>query len=265
MKGPRLDHGSLLALPLAFGLILAGQVLEGGHPSSLLQVTAALIVFGGTFGALLLSFSPADMKRAARALRAVATEPSETAEGAIEKLLGYATRARKQGIMTLEDELSGEPDAFMRKGLMLAVDGTNPHVVRDMLTLENDSLSEREEVPARVFESAGGYAPTIGILGAVLGLIHVMENLNDPSKLGSGIAVAFVATVYGVGAANLVFLPIATKLRARAREASARRELVLEGILSIQEGLNIRLIEEKLRGIAALPAGRRRGSQAKAA
>jgi chemotaxis protein MotA len=264
--GPRRpDLTSIVGIPLALGMILAGQFLEGGHVQSLVQLTAALIVFGGTLGAVLVSFSPAEMRRAAASLRDVFTEPVESAEADIDKLLGYAVRARKQGIMTIEDELEKEPDRFLRKGLALAVDGTNPHVVRDMLTLESESLEEKEEVPSRVFESAGGYAPTVGILGAVLGLIHVMENLNDPTKLGSGIAVAFVATIYGVGAANLLLLPIATKLRQRARHAASRRMLVLEGILAIQEGLNIRLIEEKLRGLAALPLAVRKGGRSSSA
>ncbi|MGE0039820.1 MAG: flagellar motor protein [Vicinamibacterales bacterium] len=264
--GPRRpDLTSIAGIPIALGLILVGQYLEGGHVQSLVQLTAALIVFGGTFGAVLLSFSPAEMQQAAGGVRDVFTEPVDSAEADIDKLVGYAVRARKQGIMTIEDELDNEPDRFLRKGLALAVDGTNPHVVRDMLTLESESLEDEEEVPARVFESAGGYAPTVGILGAVLGLIHVMENLNDPTKLGSGIAVAFVATVYGVGAANLLFLPMATKLRQRARRAAAHRMLVLEGILAIQEGLNIRLIEEKLRGLAALPPVAKKGGRSSAA
>lgn len=248
----RYDLSSVAGVPLGIGLILVGQFLEGGRAQSLVQATAALIVFGGTFGAVLLSSSPADVRRAVRSLREVFTETTVTAESIINKVSGYANRARKQGIMTLEDDLVHETDPFLRKGLGLAVDGTNPHVVRDMLGLESASLEALDERPAKVFESAGGYAPTIGILGAVLGLIQVMESLNDPSQLGHGIAVAFVATIYGVGSANLIFLPIAAKLRTRAAEAAARRELVIEGILSIQEGLNLRLIEEKLRGLAAI-------------
>lgn len=256
--GPRrIDLASFAGVPIAIGLILVGQAIEGGSFWSLVQVTAGLIVFGGTLGAVLLSFSPDEVKHAVRSVRDVFMEPVAEPAADIEKIVGYAMRARKQGIMTLEDELETESDPFLKKGMALAVDGTNPHVVRDMLTLENESLELRDETPARVFESAGGYAPTVGILGAVLGLIHVMENLNDPTKLGSGIAVAFVATVYGVGAANLLFLPIATKLRQRARRASARRCLMLEGVLAIQEGLNLRLIEEKLRGYAALPPSRK--------
>lgn len=254
MKPPakRLDRSSLAGVPIGVGLILVGQFLEGGHAQSLVQVTAAIIVFGGTLGAVLLSFSPADTRRALHSLRDVFTEHTGTPEAVITKISAYATRARKQGIMTLEDDLQHETDPFLRKGLGLAVDGTNPHVVRDMLTMESESLEERDGRPAKVYESAGGYAPTIGILGAVLGLIQVMENLNDPSQLGHGIAVAFVATIYGVGSANLIFLPIATKLRSRAAEAAAQRDIIIEGILSIQEGLNLRLIEEKLRGLAAI-------------
>lgn len=251
-SGRRMDLSSVAGVPVGLGLILIGQFLEGGHAGSLIQATAALIVFGGTLGAVLLSSSPADVRRALRSLREVFTEGTGTNEGVITKIAGYATRARKQGIMTLEDDLVLETDPFLKKGLGLAVDGTNPHVVREMLTLESESLEARDERPAKVFEAAGGYAPTIGILGAVLGLIQVMESLNDPSQLGHGISVAFVATIYGVGSANLIFLPIAAKLRMRAAEAAARRELIIEGILSIQEGLNLRLIEEKLRGLAAI-------------
>ncbi len=249
----RLDLTSLVGFPLSIGLILLGQMLEGGKLGSLLQMAAALIVFGGTFGAVLVSFSITEVWRAFKALRDVVVEQVHDPEEAIDKIVRYATQARKQGIMSLEDSLDEEPDPFMRRGLALAVDGSNPHIVREMLEMEIEAREKDEELPARVWESAGGYAPTIGIIGAVLGLIHVMDNLSDPSKLGAGIAVAFVATVYGVGTANLIFLPIGTKLRVRAQMNAWRRELLLEGILAIQEGLNLRLIEEKLRGFSALP------------
>jgi chemotaxis protein MotA len=166
-----------------------------------------------------------------------------------------ATKARRDGIMSLEDEVETISDPFMRRGLMLAVDGTNPSTLRAMLEGESVSRDEIDEAPARVYEAAGGYAPTIGILGAVLGLIHVMENLSDPNKLGAGIAVAFVATVYGVGSANLLFLPIASKLRSKAGRQARHRELILEGILAIQEGLNPRLIDQKLRGLLGTDSG----------
>ncbi len=249
----RLDVTSMVGLPLGIGLILLGQAIEGGKLGSILQLTAAVIVFGGTFGAVLVSFSMKEVGRACTGVKDVIFEEVHNPEVTIDKVIRYAGQARKQGIMALEDELEKEPDPFMRRGLALAVDGSNPHVVREMLEMEIESREKDEELPARVWESAGGYAPTIGIIGAVLGLIHVMENLSDPSKLGAGIAVAFVATVYGVGAANLIFLPIGTKLRLRAQQNAWRRELMLEGVLAIQEGLNLRLIEEKLRGFSALP------------
>jgi chemotaxis protein MotA len=247
----RLDLTSVAGVPVAVGLILLGQWLEGGALHSLLQSAAALIVFGGTFGAVLISFSLADVRRAAAGLKSVFFEPAETAGETINEILRYARIARKDGILALEDESANAKDPLLRKGLMLAVDGLNPKTLREMLEVDLDVAEEQDLVPARVFESAGGYSPTLGILGAVLGLIHVMENLSDPSKLGTGIAVAFVATVYGVGVANLVLLPIAAKLRLRASQSARRRLLVFEGVLAIQEGLNPRLIDQKLQGFLA--------------
>lgn len=247
-SGRRYDLMSMVGVPLGVGMILAGQLLEGGSAWSILQSTAAIIVFGGTLGAVLVSFSLADVKQAASCLRSVFVEQGEPPEATINSILRYAKVARKDGILALEDESASAKDPLLRKGLMLAVDGVNPKTLREMLEIDLAAAEERDVAPARVYEAAGGYAPTVGILGAVLGLIHVMENLSDPSKLGSGIAVAFVATVYGVGIANLVLLPIATKLRRRAADAARRRVLIFEGILAIQEGLNPRLIDQKLRG-----------------
>jgi chemotaxis protein MotA len=244
----RLDLTTLLGVPLGIGMILVGQMLEGGSAWSILQSTAAVIVFGGTLGAVLVSFPLADVKQAVTGLRRIFVEQTEGADATITAILRYAKLARKDGILALEDESANARDPLLRKGLMLAVDGVNPKTLREMLEIDLAAAEERDLVPARVFESAGGYAPTVGILGAVLGLIHVMENLSDPTKLGSGIAVAFVATVYGVGVANLLLLPIANKLRRRADDAARRRVLLFEGILAIQEGLNPRLIDQKLRG-----------------
>ena len=244
----RLDLTSVAGVPVAVGLILLGQFLEGGGMRSLLQGAAALIVFGGTLGAVLISHSYTDVKRAVAGLRRVFFEDAVAPDATIETILRYARLARKDGILALEDEAEDAEDPLLRKGLMLAVDGLNPKTLREMLEVDLTGAEERDLVPARVFETAGGFAPTVGILGAVLGLIHVMENLSDPSKLGSGIAVAFVATIYGVGGANLILLPIANKLRVRAAEAARRRVLVYEGVLAIQEGLNPRLIDQKLQG-----------------
>lgn len=246
------DFNTAVGIVLSVSLILAGHVLEDGHVGSLLQGAAALIVFGGTFGAVLVSFSFADIKQAATSLRYVLFEPAQPPDEIVAQIGRFAIKARKEGIVKLEDDVERIEDTFLRRGLALAVDGATPATIRSMLEGESLSRFDVEEAPARVWESAGGYAPTVGILGAVLGLIHVMENLSDPTKLGSGIAVAFVATVYGVGSANLLFLPIGAKLRSRAARQARRREVTLEGILAIQEGLNPRLIEQKMRGLLAM-------------
>jgi chemotaxis protein MotA len=247
----RLDLTTVLGLIVSVGVIVAGQVLEGGRAQSLWQMAAAIIVFGGTFGALAISFSFAEIRTAVASLRHVFLEDRRSNDDMLATIGRLAVKARKEGIMRLEDDAERVDDQFLRRGLALAVDGATPATVRTMLEGESMSRFDAEEAPARVFESAGGYAPTMGILGAVMGLIHVMENLSDPSKLGAGIAVAFVATVYGVGSANLIFLPIGTKLRARAARNARRREVMLEGVLAIQEGLNPRLIDQKLRGLLA--------------
>jgi chemotaxis protein MotA len=255
----RLDLTSVAGIPVGIGLVLAGQVLEGGTLRSILQITAAVIVFGGTFGATLLSFSMKEVRHALRSLKHVFYEEDVPVEDTIATITRFAVKARKDGIMSLEDDVERLDDPFMRRGLSLAVDGTNPTTLRAMLEGESQSREDIDEAPARVYEAAGGYAPTIGILGAVLGLIHVMENLSDPTKLGAGIAVAFVATVYGVGSANLLFLPVASKLRGRAAQRRQRREVALEGILAIQEGQNPRLIEQKLRGLLGVDSAARAG------
>lgn len=242
----RIDFTAVGALPIGLGLVLAGQALEGGRAQTLLQLTAALIVFGGTCGAVMLSFSTADVVHAVRRLPAVFVDTLEPAGDAIARLVTYAQKARRFGVLSIEADLDEEPDPFLRRALGMAVDGTSQTQIRHAMEVEMDSLAERDEGPSRVFDAAGGYAPTIGILGAVMGLIQVMEHLADPSKLGAGIAVAFVATLYGVGSANLILLPIATKLRLRAVTAARRREMLLHAVLAIQEGVNPRLIEQRL-------------------
>lgn len=253
----RFDLTAVMGLPVGIGLVLFGQILEGGRLGSILQLTAAIIVFGGTFGAVLVSFSLSDVRTAIRSLRSVFIDDEAPMDDTINAIARFAIKARRDGIMSLEDDVEHLDDPFLKRGLGLAVDGTSPTTLRAMLEGEADSRDQIDELPARVYESAGGYAPTLGILGAVLGLIHVMENLTDPNKLGAGIAVAFVATVYGVGSANLVFLPIAAKLRLKAAVRAKRRQLVSEGILAIQEGQNPRLIEHKLRGLLGLDHGLR--------
>jgi chemotaxis protein MotA len=257
-KRRRVDAAVLIGALVGIGFVLGGHGLEGGRVQSLLQGAAAVIVFGGTLGAVMLSFSLRDLKQSVTSLRHLVVDDAPPADGTVALIGRFALRARKEGILSLEDDAERTSDPFLRRALALAIDGTNSTTLRAMLEDEIASREEAEEVPARVYEAAGGYAPTVGILGAVLGLINVMENLADPSNLGSGIAVAFVATVYGVGSANLIFLPIASRFRARAQRNARRREAVLEGVMAIQEGLNPRLIDQKLRGLLGLdgPAAR---------
>jgi len=248
----RVDVAILVGAVIGIGLVLGGHGLEGGRLRSLVQGAAAVIVFGGTLGAVVLSFPLRDLRMAVTSLKHLVVDDAPAADGTVAVISRFAVRARKEGLLALEDDAERMSDPFLKRALALAIDGTTSNTLRAMLEDEIDSRQEIEETPARVFEAAGGYAPTVGILGAVLGLIHVMENLADPSNLGSGIAVAFVATVYGVGSANLIFLPIGSRFRARAQRNARRREAVLEGVLAIQEGLNPRLIDQKLRGLLGL-------------
>lgn len=241
----------MLGIPVGIGLILVGQWIEGGSIRSLLQPTAALIVLGGTLGAVLMSFSLTDVIRTGRALRLVFQWDGETPAGTIDTVMYFATLAKKNGLLQLEGHLPEATDPFLRKALGLVVDGSKAGELRALLETENEYREEYDEIPAKVFEAAGGYVPTIGIIGAVLGLIHVMQNLDDPSKLGGGIAVAFVATIYGVGLANLLFLPVASKLKMKARYMARRHELMIEGVVAIREGLSPRDVYGKLYVFAA--------------
>jgi chemotaxis protein MotA len=241
-----MDKATLIGLVLGLGAILGGQVLEGGKLHSILQLTAAVIVFGGTFGAVFISYPFKDVMGAFKGLGKIIKEPPQDPFQIISQITSYANKARREGILSLEKEIKNVEIPFLAKALTMAVDGIEPHVIREAMEAELEYSNEYGKVNAKVFKSAGGYAPTIGILGAVLGLIHVMENLSDPSKLGAGIAVAFVATVYGVGSANLLFLPFATKLEVRHRHEMITNEMILEGVVSLSTGENPRLIEEKL-------------------
>ncbi|MEZ6185770.1 MAG: flagellar motor protein [Planctomycetota bacterium] len=251
----KLDIASVAGLIIAIASVLLGQVLEGGHVSSIAQPTAALIVLGGTLGACVMAFSLKDVIQAAKAAKFVVFEPAHDHEHEIQHILTLAKKARKDGLIALEQDAEEAEDPFLKQALWMAVDGTDPKQVQTTLETSIDVEEERAGRVAKIYESAGGFAPTVGILGAVLGLIHVMENLDDPSKLGGGIAVAFVATVYGVASANLLFLPMANKLKLRAKADVHHKEMLMNGVLSIQTGDNVRLIEEKLR--AALEDGKK--------
>jgi chemotaxis protein MotA len=256
----RTDVTSVVSLPLVLAVLLATQWLEGGRIRTLLQPAAALIVFGGTFAALLLSFPPATLRRALTAVRLAFSSAPPKAPALISRFGDYAARTRRHGILTLESEIAGEPDQFLARALELAVDGVPQKNLRHALEIDSRSREDADLESADVLESAAGYTPTLGILGAVLGLIHVMEHLAAPAAIGSGIAVAFVATVYGVGAANLVLLPLATRLRGRAHDAAVARELIIEGVLTLKKGLNPRLVVAHLDGFVR--AGEQRARRA---
>lgn len=240
------DFSTLAGLAVAISGILGGFILEKGNIQDVAQATAAMIVLGGTLGAVMVTTPMPLMRRAFRALGGIFRESPTTTGKTIDALIHYATRARKNGIVSLEDEAAEIPDPFLRKALNLAVDGTDLQELRQMMELDIALGEQAAEAEARVWESAGGYSPTIGIIGAVLGLIQVMKHLEDINQVGHGIAVAFVATIYGVGAANVFFLPAANKLRARMREATILREMTLEGVAAIVEGMNPTLIRLKL-------------------
>lgn len=246
-----MDKISLIGLTLGVAAILLGQVLEGGHLSSLIQPTAFLIVIGGTLGAVMLQSPLRVFRNGMRMTRWVFVPPASSHAELIEMSVRWSMVARKEGLLALEVEIERISDSFIRKGLQLLVDGVEPERLRDVLEVEIDSWAAQMKLGAKTWEAAGGYAPTIGILGAVMGLIHVMENLSDPSKLGSGIAVAFVATIYGVGFANLVFLPISKKLMAHVANAVSQREMLVDGLVGIANGDNPRLIENRMQGYLA--------------
>lgn len=249
------DIASFAGLVVAIGGILLGQKLEGGGPEQILRGSAALIVLGGTLGAVLLGTPLATILAAAGRLKDVFFETRLDPVGATDEIIEYATKARKHGIVSLENEAAEIADPFLRKALTLAVDGTDLQEIRKMMELEIIVAEHHAEAQAKVYESAGGYSPTIGIIGAVIGLILVMGNLSDIEKVGEGIASAFVATIYGVGFANVLCLPAAAKIKARAHARTEINELILEGVVGIVEGLNPKLIRAKLEAYAkAKPA-----------
>jgi chemotaxis protein MotA len=243
-----MDVISIIGLVVGLGAILGGQFLEGGHLSSLVQPTAFVIVMGGTFGAVMLQSPFATFMQGMGMVKWVFTPPALGQRELIDRMAEWSHAARKEGLLALEGYLVELRDPFLRKGLQLLVDGAEPERVREVLEVEIGVQEEQLKLSAKIWESAGGYAPTIGILGAVMGLIHVMENLSDPSKLGAGIAVAFVATIYGVGSANLIFLPIAKKLLAHVSRLTLTREMYVDGLIGIASGDNPRIIESRLQG-----------------
>jgi len=256
-SGHRLDLATLGGISLALAGVLGGLVLEDGKVKDVAQLTAAIIVLGGTLGAVMVTTPMHLLRSAAAKFPEVFFETSHVPGAILEQIIGYAAKARKNGIVSLEHETENIADPFLRKALNLAVDGTDLQELRRMMELEIEIEEQRGEAEAKVYEAAGGYAPTIGIIGAVLGLIQVMKHLANIDEVGKGIAVAFVATVYGVASANLLFLPAGGKLRSRMHADLQMRELMLEGVLGIAEGLNPKLIRIKLEAYANPPASRK--------
>ena len=243
-----MDLATIVGLLLAIGGILGGQVLEGGHVSSIMQGTAAIIVLGGTIGAVMIGSTMEDLKTAMKLVKlAFFDDKTAGPEKIVEEIVEAAQIARKGTILALEKKLPEFSHPYMQSVFKFVIDGVESKTIQELF--ENEIMMEEAHLGAgaKVFVDAGGFAPTIGIIGAVLGLIHVMENLADTSKLGSGIAVAFVATVYGVGIANILFLPMGNKMKRKIKNRSHIKEMVLVGALSIAAGLNPVIIEEKLK------------------
>lgn len=258
-----MDLMTILGIFLAVGGIIGGQLLEGGHPGSIMQLTAAIIVFGGTIGATLVNTPLEDVKTGMKLLKWVFTNPKgDDPEKVIKELIDASQIARKESILALEKKLSTFSNPYMQTIFRFVIDGVDPATIKDIFENEIYLSEEHMIAGAKIWSTAGGYSPTIGIIGAVLGLIHVMENLADTSKLGGGIAVAFVATVYGVGAANIFFLPFCNKITRKVKIQSHMKDMILTGAIGIVSGMNPFIIEEKLRAFVHSDKGHKEGGGA---
>jgi chemotaxis protein MotA len=246
-----MDKSSVIGILIAIAAIVAGLLAEGGTLGQILQPTAAMIVFGGTLGAVMLQFPMVTVLSAFKQAVQVFLRRKKDGDQALKEIIDFANKARRSGIVSLDQELDHIRDPFLKQAVMLAVDGTEPSELRKIMEIQIENRAEDEERIPAVFESAGGFSPTIGIIGAVLGLIQVMQHLDKIEEVGRGIAIAFVATIYGVGAANLILLPSAGKLKIRIQEERVHKEMMLEGIVSILEGMNPRMLEIKLQSFLA--------------
>lgn len=246
-----MEFVTVFGILLGFTAIIGGAILEGLHISSILQPTAALIVFGGTLAAVLISFPSRDIKRAFSGIGKIFSPIKNNSKELIEEITLIAQIARKDGVLAIEQNRGNIKNVDFKKAVKYVVDGFDPPTVKEIIQVEIDKEYEEEEAAARVWEGAGGYSPTIGIIGAVLGLIHVMSGLKDPNfNLGGGIAVAFVATIYGVAAANLIFLPFGTKLKRKAFISAQSKEIIKIGVCGIQDGMNPAFLKEKMESYA---------------
>ena len=243
-----MDRLSITGLFLALAALVGGSILKGAGLSSLWSPAAFVIVIIGTIAAILLHTSPAIFRHALRIARWVVRPPANDRQALLRRIVDWSNIARRQGLLGLEPQVDMQDDPFLRKGLQLVVDGVEPDTIRHMLEIELNGQEHRDLAAAKVFEGMGVYAPTLGIIGAVLGLIAVMKNLADPSKLGHGIAAAFTATIYGIASANLLFLPVSAKLKSVIAHNSREREMIIEGLIAIAQGENPRNIEISLAG-----------------
>lgn len=243
-----MDKLSLSGILLGLAALVGGSILKGAGLASLWSPAAFVIVIIGTIAAILLHTAPAVFRRAFQIVGWVFSPPATDREALIGQIIEWSNIARRQGLLGLESQVNRQDDPFLRKGLQMLVDGVEPEQMRHMLEIEVEQQEKHDLAAARVFEGMGIYAPTLGIIGAVLGLIAVMKNLADPSKLGHGIAAAFTATIYGIASANLLFLPIAAKLKSVIHGSSGEREMLIEGLIAIAQGENPRNIESKLNG-----------------
>lgn len=246
-----MDIASILGLGIGLVSLIGGFMLEGGHASALVAPTAFLIVFGGTFGTIVSAFSMEDIKQIPRLLKIIFTNKTYPIDTLINTLVEFAEKARREGLLILERELTNIDDDFIRQGIQLVVDGNDPQLVRDILETQIDYTSSRHKIGVDMFEAAGGFAPTMGIIGTVMGLVHVLGNLSDPESLGPSIAVAFLATLYGVGSANVMYLPWGAKLRLKSKQELFYKTVALEGILSLQAGDKPVVVRDKLRSFVS--------------
>src|ERR1051325_8250710 len=237
-----------IGIGVAFVCLLMGVIMEGGNPMAYFNIPAAIVIGGGTMGALIASLDMDSVKKLPK-LAILAFKGGNAApdmKGAMKQMVGLAEKARRDGLLALEDDLGAIEDEFTRRGLQLVVDGVESDLVISILQAESDGMAQRHARNAKMFMTAGGFAPTIGVLGTVLSLVHVLENLSSPAGLGKSIAGAFLATLYGVGSANLIFLPVGNRLKEMSTDEQAYRNMLLEAVLSIQAGDTPRMLAEKL-------------------
>lgn len=246
-----MDLASILGVVIALGGLCLAFVLEGGSLTSLLAPTAALIVFGGTIGATMVCFSMKDIKTIPTLLRIAFTERKSNVDETISTIVSFAEKARREGLLSLEQELTAIDNDFLKSGVQLVVDGTDPALVKDIMETEMAFEDQRHKIGSGIFEQAGGFGPTMGIIGTVMGLVRVLSNLSNPDELGPSIAVAFIATLYGVGSANILWLPIAAKLKLRNKQEALEKAIILEGVLSLQAGENPATVRDKLKAFLA--------------